>query len=366
MVGGRKMKNIIKIFIASVFLFILVPSVAYASDTVISVGNTSGTMGDTVKIPINISGNTGISSYGFIFEYDNEYLTPISAENGVWDRDIIFNPNYAANQVFATGAATSNKTGDGAFIYIKFKIKKDISSDGSTITLKVKQLKHLEGTVSSDLSYTIKSGIITAATTEKIEIGFKDESYSLIGLIKVPIEIKNNLGISTFGICINYDSNYLTPVSVDKGIWDSEIIFNPNYADNQAFVTGASAFNKTGDGKFMYINFKANKISNATTSLKITVKQLKTAEGATTKNISYLETNGNISLSVDKSVYDIDKNGTINRDDAKIILEYVLNNDIDKFNIGKYINGKLIGDIDADGKITASDASFILWLYDNL
>ncbi len=357
------MKNMIKFLLVLTFGILLQFSFVYAADTTISIGDFKGDKGDTVKIPVNIDGNIGISTFGFIFEYDSEYLTPVSVENGIWDSDIIFNQNYGENQAFATGAGISNKVGDGVFIYINFKIIKDIDITDLAINLNVKQLKHLDGTTTSNVPYNVKPGLVIPSDIIKTEIGFESMQCPESDIIKIPIKIKNNNGISTFGICINYDSEYLTPISAEKGIWNSEIIFNPNYGKNKAFVTGASIINMVGDGDFIYINFKINKVIDTSTNLTVDIKQLKTADGTSTKNVAYIELKGNIIGTQGYSIYDINKNDVVEANDAEIILEYVLDkNKTKKYDIGKIINGKLIGDVDNDRKITAADAALVLWV----
>ncbi len=361
--GGENMKNVIKFLIVMIFGVLLPHSIVYAADTILSAENVSVGADDTIKVPVNINNNVGISAFGIIFEYDSEYLKPVSAEGGIWDNNIIFNSDYGKNQAFATGAGINNKNGDGTFIYINFKIVKDIDINDLKINLNVKQLKHLDGTNTSNVPYTVKSGLIIPTDISKTRIGFNYNKCPESGTIKVPVKIKNNKGISTFGICINYDSKYITPISVEKGIWNSDIIFNPNYGENKAFVTGASVTNMIGDGDFIYINFKINKIINKSTDLTVDIKQLKTADGAYTKDVAYTVLNGSVNSISEYSIYDVNKSGTVDVNDAVIILEYVLNKkETSEYNIGKIVNGKLIGDVDHNGVITAYDSALVLWV----
>jgi len=369
--GGESMRKLFAFLSAAICCLLLSSLFVYAENTVVSVGSIEGKVGDTVKVPVKISGNTGVSAFGFLFEYNNEYITPVSAENGVWDADIIFNPNYnkEINKAFATGAAMKNKTGDGEFIFINFKINKAIGNAGAEIKLNINQIKHLEGTVSSDIVCTAENGFIKTAggssESSETEIGFFNKSSVDNDVLTLPIAVKNNVGIANFGIAVNYDSNYVTPISAENGIWDSEIYFNPNYGKNQLFITGAAMKNKTGDGDFVYIKFK--RVKEETAKFSIDIKMLKTAEeGAKTKDILYKITNGNISVSSSGEdikadpIYDVNEDGNINVNDASLVLAYVLDKSNSKYNIGKLIDGNLIGDADGNGNITAADAALIL------
>ena len=365
------MRNLIKVLLTSIFIILSFSTFVYAENTVVSMGNISGKLGDTIDIPINISGNTGICSFGMSFEYDKNYLQPVGTKKGLWDSEMVFNESYkgSENTAFATGAGMSNKTGDGVLFYISFNIKKEIDGNCIPIKLTVNQLKHVEGTKLSDVLYTINQGTVTPTPSEKMKIGFDSKYFLLSDIIKVPIEIKNNDGISTFGLCINYDSGFLTPVSVEKGIWDSEIIENLNYGKDKIFITGASAENKTGDGAFAYINFKVNKNAGLSTKLSLDVKQIKKKvqiDGKiTTANVDYTALSGNIKFykNSDKAKYDIDKDGNITANDASLILQYVLDKSKNNSGIGFKENNKIFGDVDNNGIITAADAALVLYVY---
>jgi len=363
MVGGIKVKNLIKILVISIFMLLSFSTFVYAENTVISMGNISGKAGDTIDIPVDISGNTGISSFGMAFEYDNNYLKPIGTKKGVWDSELVFNESYKGSQntAFAAGAVMNNKTGDGTLFYVSFNVKKEIDNECAPLKLTINQLKHIEDTKLSDISYKINQGSVTPVPSKKMKIGFNFQNLSLSDTVKIPIEIKNNKGISTFGFCINYDSNFLTPVSTEKGIWDSEIIENLNYGKDKIFITGASAENKVGDGAFVYINFKVNKFADLSTKLILDVKQLKkrikNGDKVTIADIEYTILSGNAE---DNTKYDIDKDGHISANDASLILKYVLNKSDNEYGIGAEKNKMIFGDADDNKIITAADAALVL------
>ncbi len=360
------MKNIIRFCFYLIFAITLMTTYIYASNTVISVGNIKGTVGETVTVPINISGNTGICSFGFAITYDKNYLTPLGSEKGIWDNDIIFNPNYSENQAFVTGAGISNKTGNGTFIYLKFKINGNIGTSGTEINVDVKQLKHLEGTTTSDVIYSSKSGIVSTDDLPKVKIGIENCQFDISDKIKVPVKITNNdNGVSTFGIVLNYESKYFTPTSVEKGIWNGDIIFNPNYGENQVFITGAGISNKIGDGDFLYINFDVKTPKNLFSYMNVDVKQLKNISGISTQDVIFEELNGKVDLfNKELLCCDINENNVIDSEDAQLILKYVLNKKDAKYNIGKRINGYLVGDVDGNNIINSVDSSLVLFMYE--
>jgi len=165
--------------------------------------------------------------------------------------------------------------------------------------------------------------------------------------VSVPIKISGNItGVSTFGMKINYDSSVMTPKSsVTKGVYTSDIIFNPTYKNTPgvAFATGAATDNKTGDGSLFSIDFdiNANAVKGKNYPISIEVLELKYISNAKTMDVEHTITNGGITINGSSGgssgegtssgdfnfKYDVDGDHKLTANDLAILLQKVLNPD---------------------------------------
>lgn len=176
-------------------------------------------------------------------------------------------------------------------------------------------------------------------------------------VIKVPVSIENNKGISSFGINITYDKNYLTPVGISDGTFFSGNIANLTYSDNVTRVTNASATNKVGDGVLFYILFNVKEnIADTNSEIAIAVDQVKTINGSNTFDVDYHQKNGTVAIK-NAVLGDVDNDGQVTANDAtQILMNYALLKEFDELQ-------KVAGDIDGDGMVTANDATQALLKY---
>ncbi len=176
-------------------------------------------------------------------------------------------------------------------------------------------------------------------------------------VIKVPVSIENNKGISSFGINITYDKNYLTPVGISDGTFFSGNIANLTYSDNVIRVTNASATNKVGDGVLFYISFNVKEnIADTNSEIAIAVDQVKTINGSNTFDVDYHQKNGTVAIK-NAVLGDVDNDGQVTANDAtQILMNYALLKEFDELQ-------KVAGDIDGDGMVTANDATQALLKY---
>lgn len=184
------------------------------------------------------------------------------------------------------------------------------------------------------------------------------DSVSVPGEIAtIPIMVENNSGISSFGINVIYDSNYLTPIEVVDGDVFKDNVANLNYGQNIVRVTNAGAVNKTNNGTLFYLKFKVKDgIDNLNTEIEIQIDQLKTIQGSNTIDTEYFVKNGNLQI---KNIIlgDVDDDSQVTANDAtEILMNYAL---LKEFNSMQ----KASGDVDGDGEITANDATQVLFKY---
>lgn len=286
---------------------------AYAAASVISVGNVSGSAGNIVEVPINITGSPGVSCFGITVNYDYSRLTPVGSAidgsesiiKGIWSKDLIYNANYGAGKVFVTGSSITNATGNGIFLKIKFKIKSD-ALGSAAISLTVNELMSANGTNIAPIEHTTNSGAVTISSETILEVG--NISASAGSIVEVPINIIGNPGIVCFGITIHYDDAGLLPVghvltgdeSVVKGIWNNDIIYNAGYGVGKVFVAGASATNINGNGTLFKVKFQLKSAATGSAGVSLTINELMKVEG-TVLNPIIAETKAGIINIIDGS-----------------------------------------------------------------
>ena len=130
--GGIILSNK-KISVLVVFLTLIwstTPS-AFAAQTVIAIESVNGKIGDTVDVPVSISGNPGVSALVLWIGVDADYLEPIAVTKTELLQNGLFVDNLSADRnpltsVNVTWANTSDLTADGLLYTISFRIKREL------------------------------------------------------------------------------------------------------------------------------------------------------------------------------------------------------------------------------------------------
>lgn len=93
----------------------------------ISAGTVTAAVGDTVKIPIEFTGNPGAMGFLFDISYDADSLEYISYEKGELLSDCEVSGGDGALKLLSV--ENEDITDDGVMAYISFKIKDGVSGD---------------------------------------------------------------------------------------------------------------------------------------------------------------------------------------------------------------------------------------------
>ncbi len=102
------------------------------------------------------------------------------------------------------------------------------------------------------------------------------ESVTAGGALKLPVYINNNSGFMGFRINIGYDSEVLTPVSVEYGdVFSSGLQDN---IDSDAFADSFKVYwsgteNNTENGILFYVNFNVDSTASVNTTVKLSYSQ---------------------------------------------------------------------------------------------
>lgn len=100
--------------------------------TSVTVEGFPGVAGESVYVPVDISGNTGIAGFNFKLSYDKEYLTPVS----VMQEDLIEDGNFSSNVTEGTDNSeldyvnvqwnnADNMKEDGTLFIVEFKVSEN-------------------------------------------------------------------------------------------------------------------------------------------------------------------------------------------------------------------------------------------------
>ncbi|MDR1674502.1 MAG: hypothetical protein LBR54_03520 [Oscillospiraceae bacterium] len=133
LITASKKKKILAIFGLTVPVIAASVAVymAFAGKPVITVGSTEAAVGETVAVPVKISGNRGISTVGLKIGFDNAYLEPVSAEqsellNGGLFVENISTAKQPLNSVNITYSNAENFKGNGVMYTAYFKVIQEI------------------------------------------------------------------------------------------------------------------------------------------------------------------------------------------------------------------------------------------------
>ena len=217
-------KRLISIIVL-VFLLALtfIPSQANASP-VIAVGSITAEVGDTIRVPINLSGNTGICGATISVSYDKKLvLTGIDKGEALSGLAMTKPGSFSANPVNIVWDGTDADNTNGIIAYLKFANP----NENGTYSINV---SYIEGDiVDGDLTpieVSIQNGSVTIGgseqgnenpeQTENTTISVDTVASNSGGSVDVPIWISGNTGICGATISINYD-NGLTLTKITKG-----------------------------------------------------------------------------------------------------------------------------------------------------
>lgn len=140
------MKNIKRI-VALVSVFVLIFSLSAvsafaASAATVTVGSAEAKPGDTVKVDVVLSDCEKFSSYTISINYDSQYVTAVSATEGI-DVDL-YMPNLSVDgkkELLVTGGSMENETENGVICSLEFSISKDYKGTDFELPLKVSAVK---------------------------------------------------------------------------------------------------------------------------------------------------------------------------------------------------------------------------------
>lgn len=230
------MKRILSLSIICTILLSLCGFTVNAAGMTVSVGAATCTAGESVSIPITLSGNTGFSNLGIEIEYDNTALTLTNVTAGQTGATYTAAQSITVNPYNMGWDSASNNTFNGTIAILEFDV-----SDSATgkLPISVSYYKGRNGDYEdgSDVNYdenftplnltyengtiTVSGGAVTPPPAEPDPLGTFVKAGLVSGstgeTVSVPITLSNNNGFSNLSVEVGYDSSVLTLTNVTAG-----------------------------------------------------------------------------------------------------------------------------------------------------
>lgn len=124
---------------------------------VIVVSNTSGKIGDTVKVLIKIDGKVKTCGFDLTINYSDE-LELVSIDDDL-DLDIVSNSNTGSNIIYLNFSSATDKTKSKDIIELTFKVKETTKS-ALPIEVSVEAIKEISGNKVVDTEYVVVDGFV--------------------------------------------------------------------------------------------------------------------------------------------------------------------------------------------------------------
>lgn len=206
------MKKIIHTFIFSFLIcLLLIPvNAVYANNTEINIGDVTATGGETVEVPITLSGNSGICGANIVISYDKGLqLTGITKGSALSGLAMTKPGSIASNPFAVVWDGMEADSTNGTIAILTFKAPSNAGK--YSINVSYDEGDIVDGTL-SPVSVTLKNGSITV-----------EDSAPVLGMIitvdtvtaqpgesfTVPVRIAGNTGIC--GATLTFD--YSTPLT---------------------------------------------------------------------------------------------------------------------------------------------------------
>ncbi len=224
--------------------------------------NVSGTAGNTVTIPINISDVTDLASFQFTIEYDNSQLTYNSCNSWLVPGSVTIQEPTPGHLTFVWAVATGSDYSAGLFFNLVMNI--DASATGMIgILWSDDPTARLVGNSASvEIPSSWINGSVNVSGTTNPSLTIADVTTTQSSLVSVAVNATDLYDLCAFQWTINYDASRLTFNSCSNwasGIDGASVLINDNGSGTITFAynnypNGVNIIN----GKFFDLNFTTN------------------------------------------------------------------------------------------------------------
>ena len=233
----------------------------------ITLESVSGKPGDSVTVAVRITENPGIIAARLKISYDSSALQLTNVVDAGILGEYNFGDNLSSNPYIVTwsnGTAQADYTANGDLVYLTFKIADDAQVGSLPITISYDE-EEIFNKALENINFAITAGNVTVEEDEEID---PDAPQIIVNSVKgregatvsVAISLKNNPGIASMRLKVDYDSSALTLVGVnDLGELGSQL-HSDQYTDPYVlcWANDTVTQNFTHNGDIVVLTFKIN------------------------------------------------------------------------------------------------------------
>lgn len=217
-------------------------AVPYSEMSTVEVGEAEYVSGDTVRVPVRINNNPGISAYTIRLGYDRNYLTPVSAKSGQKGIFVssVGRETEESGPVSATWLSSGNVYENGELFEVLFSVNNVESETVTAITVSdcgiINQLYETADLALIDGSVTLNKpqrGAEMLAAAQQRQTVYTNTSLNLdvvkldAETIEATVRVSENSGIGAYNISLNYNTELFTPIEVENGdMFESDVFSN--------------------------------------------------------------------------------------------------------------------------------------------
>ena len=278
---------VVDLLVVAIILSGLIPIVTVtAQQTVVSIPDASAKTGETVTVPINITNAAGLGAATIWLSYDKDVVIVNSVSDGNLGSIIAGNTSGVTKMSWfsATG-----KTGDFVFAYVTLNATGS-AEDTSELNLTVKKLVD---TGNNPIAHTVDEGMFTVGevTLTSVTVESKTVAEGENTTINVTLSDTPAAGVGAYGFNITFDP-FVVQV---KEVTNLPGFGIPNWNNDTGWVVlGGAVYPGVGDGIFGTITFEAIGAGGTSTTLAMTVDDLKDEDN---NPITYTVTDGLVTVS---------------------------------------------------------------------
>lgn len=295
--------------------------------------NAEGKRGETVSIPVKISGNSGIMGFGLKVTYDKDAMTPVSV-NGAAELKGCFDNSISTsktNSFEIFWAGSENMTFNGVIFTVSFRLNENASGDykigltcleddtfdesWNTVNLVCEDVKVTARASQTEITPSESDGSFVVSNVKALRGKTAD----------VTVSVKNNPGIIAAKLNISYDTSKLKLIKVTNGTVMGGSLFD---AGNNLAVSPYSVCwndtesNHTNDGVMVTFTFEiAENAQVGVTPVTLTYDKGSTFNSELS-DISFSKVNGSVEIT-DRTPGDANEDGETDLKDVVVIRRHL-------------------------------------------
>jgi hypothetical protein len=344
---------------AALAMIMLAPA-AQAQSVSVNVDDQSAVVGDTIAVPIEVSGldqvpdGSDITSYGFDVDFGGSNVSYVGFEDaGTLSAaaGLTVDENASIPRIGAFGQNAVNDQADsGVLLYLQFEVT---ATGTSAVTLAGFEFN--DGTPASDPaepSFTVTGANNLVSFPAELSARESGEATPR-DTVLVPVTTSDltGEGVTAYGFDMAFNSNVVQPIqAIGENTVSSGFTVDGNTVSAGVFRIGAFGSSALeGSGTLVYIQMEV--VGQGTSELSFVPGTFEFNDGtpAAATQDGTLDATG-----LDFTLGDPTMNGSVSALDASLVLRADL--DLDTLSVGQ----QAAADVDADDAVTPNDASLIL------